>query len=163
MGGERVHVTCMLSKFSARHAGSHRKCVLPRVLGRQGPQSGAQRSSWTLRPEERGCWSCKATWTQSRVTWRQGPETRKQAPPPARSTGWGWGTGAEPVAAGSRALGLREAPPSPAGHPPWLSQHPAGPNTNFLLTGTSSEELLLFASKELLTKLGKNITFKLVL
>lgn len=31
-----------LSKFSARHAGSHRKCVLPRVLGRQGPQSGAQ-------------------------------------------------------------------------------------------------------------------------
>lgn len=91
MGGECVHVTCMLSKFSARHAGSHRKCVLPRVLGRQGPQSGAQRSSWTLRPEERGCWSCKATWTQSRVTWRQGPETRKQAPPPRREHRMGVG------------------------------------------------------------------------
>lgn len=93
-----------------------------------------------------------------------GTRDQEAGPPsPAGSTGWGWGTGAEPVAAGSRALGLREAPPSPAGHPPWLSQHPAGPYTNFLLTGTSSEELLLFASKELLTKLGKNITFKLVL
>ena len=53
-------MTCMLSKFLPDMRGPTGNVCCPGSRGGRGPRLEPSRSSWKLRPEESGCWSCTA-------------------------------------------------------------------------------------------------------